>query len=131
MVDKVFDDLRRTPLHFLAQKGKLRLITHPSIACIPDNRGFTPLHYLALNVSKCNAEKLKKFLNHPDIDKVKNVQGDTPLHLLTEFRRNIVKSSHLKEKYPWYPNEIKEPIWSGTITQILDYPNSYRFILED
>ncbi len=74
-VDKLHGYLGRTPLHELANLGKLEVLNHPSIASALDNYYRTPLHYLA-------HRRIPEILSHPLVGKVKDKDGNTALHIL-------------------------------------------------
>ncbi len=61
------------------------------------------------------------------VDQVKDEDGWTPLHELA-FWGHLTKED-LRKKYPWYKKEITNI--EEAIEEIINTPDSVRFILED
>jgi hypothetical protein len=122
LVDQVEDNFGWTPLHFLASKGKMEVLKHPSVDKVKNKMGRTPLHCLA-------SEGKLEVLKHPSVDQVKNKHGWTPLHILA-WKGKVTKQ-HLKVKYPWFKVKGEVVINEELIDEILNTPNSLRFILGD
>ena len=120
-VDQVKDNDGNTPLHELAWRGKVEVLIHPSVDKVKDNNGNTPLHWLA-------KEGKIEVLNHPSVDQVKNNYGWTPLHELAWNGK--ITEEYIKEKYPWF-QVGKRKVDLKLITEILNTPQSIRFIKED
>ncbi len=120
LVDKVKDEDGYTPLHFLAYRKVKEVLNHPSVDKVKDNYGNTPLHFLAM-------EGVKEVLHHPSVDKVKDEDGWTPLHYFAG--KGYLTKEDLRKKYPWYKKEIKNI--EGAVEEIVNTPDSVRFILED
>jgi len=70
---------------------------------------------------------VKAVFDHPSVDKVKNSYDETPLYYLA-LNDHLTKED-LRKKYPWYKKEIKDI--KEAITEIVNTPDSVRFILED
>ncbi len=85
-----------------------------------DKYGWTPLHWLAW-------KGVKDVLDHPSVDLVKTNYGQTPLHTLA-YKGHLTKED-LRKRFPWYKKEIKD--LEEAITEIVNTPDSIRFILED
>ena len=63
----------QSPLHHLANKGKIEVLQHPDVAIVQDRNKVTPLHLLA------GSGKVEALL-HPAAGTIKDNTGNTPLH---------------------------------------------------
>ena len=120
-VATVKDNFGWTPLHYLAMRGKVEVLSHKDVATVKD-LGWTPLHWLA------NEGKVE-VLSHKDVATVKDRDGWTPLHFLAD--QGKVKVKDLKKLFPWYQYKRGTKIDEDLITELINTPNSLRFILED
>ena len=109
-----------------AKKGNVEVLNHKSVDQFKNDRGRTPLHFLAESGILAESGKIE-VLNHPSVDQVKDNFGETPLHYLAD--QGKVTKKILKEKYPWFKCEGRE-INEELITEILNTPSSIKFILE-
>jgi len=103
-----------------ARRCNLEILKSDLVDKVKDHNGWTPLHDLAW----CG---VKDVLDHSSVDKVKNKYGDTPLHLLAW--RDLLTKENLRERFPWYKKEIKDIL--KAVKEIVDTPDSIKFILED
>ena len=85
---------------------------------ILDDRGKTPLHYLAW-------KRKVEVLNHKDVFIVKDDKGRTPLHELVT--RGKVLREWIREKHPWFKLG-KKKITKELISEILNTQNACKFI---
>jgi len=92
----------------ISKGNYLEVLKSDLVDTIKDNYGWTPLHVLS-------------------VDKVKNSYDETPLYYLA-LNDHLTKED-LRKKYPWYKKEIKDI--KEAITEIVNTPDSVRFILED
>jgi len=120
LVDKVKDIYDWTPLHSLAMSGVKEILSHSSVDKIKNYGDWTPLHELAYH-------GIKDVLHHPSVAKVKDNGGRTPLHCLVHGGHITIED--LRKKYPWYKKEIRNI--QDAVTEIVNTPDSVKFILED
>ena len=116
------DNDGETPLHILACTGKVEVLSHKDVAVVKDRDGWTPLHWLA------NEGKVE-VLSHKDVAVLEDNDGETPLHILAD--QGKVKVKDLKKLFPWYQHKIGTKIDMDLITELINTPNSLKFILED
>ncbi len=80
------DDKGCTPLHWLAYYCRIEVLNHPEVATVKNDHGDTPLHFLAVKL-------IPGVLKHPLVAVVKNIEGDTPLH---KIARLLIVLDHSK-----------------------------------
>lgn len=105
-VHKIINLCKVTPLHLLAAKGVIEVLSNTFSDKIEDSHKNTPLHIISNTVSDPNdvlgydlnlfvknmfgntplhilaKKKVYYIINNPDVGRVKNEKGNTPLHIL-------------------------------------------------
>jgi len=74
-VSVVKNNIGFTPLHLIAYHGKEEVLDHPDVGRVCDNVNNTPLHMFAKSCCK----RIRRILNHCDVNRVRNISGETPL----------------------------------------------------
>ena len=87
-----------------------------------------------MKVTKDNIFELAKegdveVLDHKDVAVLEDNDGETPLHILAD--QGKVKVKDLKKLFPWYQYKRGTKIDEDLITELINTPNSLRFILKE